>query len=81
MRLWRRRKARQQVVHRGEIVAQEHDVAAGVDRGIRARDDVAGRMRAGHLEIVGEDQSAEAEPPAQDVADPDARPDTRRAPA
>ena len=33
------------------------------DRRVGARDDVAGRMRARHLEIVGEDETVEAESP------------------
>ena len=63
---------------------------AGVERRVGARDDVARRVRAGHLEIVGEHQAVEAEAPAQDVADPrrarirraaDRPPGRRRAPA
>ena len=42
-------------------------------RRVRARDDVAGRMRAGHPEIVGEHEAVEAEPLAQDVLQPDPR--------
>ncbi len=58
----------EQRVGRREIVAGEHHVAARDERFVRARNDIPGPKRACHPEVIGEDESVETEPLAQDLA-------------
>ena len=66
------------LVRRREVVARQHHVAARRERGLGARDEVAGALRAGHAEVVGEDEAVEAEAAAQDLLQPAARIARRR---
>ena len=56
----------------GAIADQRH-VAAGDEGGFHARDDIARHGRAGHAQVVTEDDAVEAQLAPQDVAEPHAR--------